>query len=83
MTQKEYREKVSVLEEKIKELRESEKILIEKQFNYNQVLEDYHRVSEELKMANRAIDMHLQTEQGLRETINRYEKMLDRVTFNC
>ena len=83
MTQKEYQEKIAVLEEKIKELRESEKYLLEKQSNYTQVLEDYYIANRNLEMERRANDMHCEKIRELNGIIERYEKMIDRVTYNC
>ena len=83
MTQKEYQEKIAILEEKIKELRESEKYLLEKQSNYTQVLENYYIANRDLEMERRANIMHCEEIRELREIIDRYEKMIDRVTFNC
>lgn len=83
MTQKEYQEKIAVLEEKIKELRESEIYLLEKQSNYNQVLEDYYIANRNLEMERRANQMNCENIRELNGIIERYEKMIDRVTYNC
>ena len=83
MTQKEYKEKIEGLEEKIKELRESERYLLEKQSNYNQVLEDYYIANRNLEMERRANQMNCENIRELRKIIDRYEKMIDRVTYNC
>jgi hypothetical protein len=82
MTQKEYEEKIAELEGRIKELTKIAENEALKTYNYEQLLKDYHRVSEELSSANRAIDMHIQTEQSLNETIRRYGNILDRVSIS-
>ena len=76
MTQKER-------EEYEKEKEEYEYEIRELKSSYMQTLENYQRINEELRTEREYNRQNCTTIKALQETIERYEKMLDRVTYNC
>jgi hypothetical protein len=83
MTQAEYREEINKYKEFLKE---SNKQLEEerlKNYNYQQVLEDYHRINEYLRREQEINTQIKMENQQLRETIEQYEKILNRVNISC
>lgn len=83
MTQKEYKEKIEFLEKQAKGLMKENEALRLQEYKYEQVLENYHRVSEELKQERDYNANNCKTIDNLQNMIRQYEKMLDRVTFTC
>lgn len=83
MTQKEYQEKITCLENAIKDLEHQLEIKTKEEIKYEQLLEDYHSINEELREQKKLNEMNDHTVQELRNTIRQYEKMLSKVTFNC
>lgn len=82
MTQKEYKEKISELEYEIKKLLEELDLERSKSYNYEQVLEDYHRTSEELKQEKQYNIMNCDKITEQQKIIERYERILDKFTFS-
>ena len=82
MTQKEYKEKIEFLENRAKGLMKENEALRLQEYKYEQVLENYYRVSEELKQERDYNANNCKTIDNLQNIIRQYEKMLDRVTFN-
>ena len=82
MTQKEYKEKIEFLENRAKGLMKENEALRLQECKYEQVLENYYRVSEELKQERDYNANNCKTIDNLQNMIRQYEKMLDRVTFN-
>lgn len=82
MTQKEYQEKLKALENEIIELKKEVDYEKNKFYNYEQVLEDYHRVSEDLRREKECNLHNTLTIERLNKTIEQYEKILNKFTIN-
>lgn len=83
MTQKEYNENLLKLEEENKRLRSDLVFEKNKNLDHEQLLEDYHRVSEELRTSRRYEKENIATIERLNATVEQYEKILNRFTINC
>lgn len=81
MTQKEYKEKIEFLENRAKGLMKENEALRLQEYKYEQVLENYHRVSEELKQEREYNMQNCKTIDNLQSMIRHYEKMFDKVSF--
>jgi hypothetical protein len=82
MTQKEYNEKILESEKENKDLRKELEFERRKNFNYEQVLEDYHRVSEELNKEREANIQNEYTIKNQNDVIEKYKEILDKFTIN-
>lgn len=83
MTQAEYREELDKYKKIISEAENRLQEEINKNYNYEKVLEDYYRTNEELRWQRELNDKNEIIIQELQRTIERYEKILERVTINC
>lgn len=83
MTQAEYREKLEQFEKILADNNKRLQEEINKNYRYEQVLEDYHKVSEELRREQEINTQIKMVNQQLRETIEQYEKILNRVNISC
>ena len=82
MTQKEHKEIVDELEKQIRELKKELDLEKNKSYNYEQVLEDYHRISEDLRVEKEWNRQNVASIERLNATIERYERILDKFTIN-
>ena len=82
MTQKEYKDKLLELENKIKEQAKELEYERIKEYKYEQVLENYHSVNEELRNEKEYNKLNCLTIDRLQKTIEQYEKILDKFTIN-
>ena len=82
MTQKEYNEKIMQYEDEIKKLKQELDFEQNKSYNYERVLEDYYRTSEDLRKEKEWNKQNVCTIERLQNTIDRYEKILDKFTIN-
>lgn len=83
MTQAEYREKIERYEKLLADNNNRLQEEINKNYRYEQVLEDYHRVNEYLRREQEINTQIKMENQQLRETIEQYEKILNRVNISC
>lgn len=83
MTQKEYQENLRKLEKENRELLlRLEKYELEED-KYKRVLEDYYIAKRDLEIQIDINKMNDAEVEHLKETIEQYEKILNRVTINC
>lgn len=83
MTQKEYKEKISSLENKIKDLIKEVESLRLRNYNYESTLEQYYIINEELRKEKEWNRQKELTINGLQDVIARYERILDKFTISC
>lgn len=82
MTQKEYREILLKKDNEIIELRKKLETEKDKYYNYQQILEDYHITSEDLRKEKEWNKQNVNTIEEQRRIIEKYEKILDKFTIN-
>lgn len=82
MTQKEYKEEIEKYKKLIKNAEERLEEELNKNYKYEQVLEDYHRTNEELRQEKEWNKQNVNTIEGQRSIIEKYEKILDKFTIN-
>lgn len=83
MTQKEYIENLKEKENRIKALECELQKEQTKNVNYEMALENNAILNNELKEERQANANNIFTIKQLEKTIERYEKILDRVSINC
>lgn len=83
MTQKEYIENLKEKENRIKALESELEKEKTKNVNYEMALENNAILNNELKEEKQANVNNIFTIKQLEKTIERYEKILDRVSINC
>ena len=81
MTQKEYKEKIEFLEDRVKELTKEVECLTVDKSEHELLLQNYYHVSSKLICEQTASQNYENENRKLREIIERYEKMLDKVSF--
>lgn len=83
MTQKEYKEKLDILEKEKENLQQELEKERVKTYNYEHVLEQYFIANEDLKREKEFNIQNVSTIERLQRTIEQYEKILDRFSINC
>lgn len=83
MTQKEYNKKLSELKEENTLLKKEIESIKSKTYNYEVFLERYYVTNEELKQEKEYNRQNVLTIERLQNTINQYEKILNRFSINC
>ena len=76
MTQAEYKQEIEKLNEIIKNMKY-------KADKYESLLEDYYSINESLRFEQRISNEKTEKIKQLRETIEQYEKILNRVNISC
>ena len=82
MTQKEYKEKIAELENENKRLKKELEIERDKTYNNEHLLEQYYAINEQLRAEQRLNMMNNERIENQTRVIDRYEKILDKFTFN-
>lgn len=81
MTQKEYNEKTDILKQEIDNLKKELTIEKTKTYNYEEVLEKYYIINEQLRQEKEFNKQNCLMIERLQKTIEQYEKMLDKFTI--
>ena len=82
MTQKEHNEKIEKYKQQIEELNLQLQEENRKNYNYEQVLEKYFTVNEELKREQESNKLNCKVIREQEEIIEKYKAIVDKFTFN-
>ena len=83
MTQKEYKEEVEKLTEKIKKTQTELEEERAKTKNYQYFLEEYYNAKKMLDDQMKYNDMNCEKIRQQEDLIERYQKIIDKFTINC
>lgn len=82
MTQKEYKEEINKYKELLKKAEERLQEELNKNYKYEQVLENYYIAKEDLRKEKEYNALNCQSINEKNSIIERYEKILDKFTIN-
>lgn len=82
MTQKEYKEEINKYKELLKKAEDRLQEELNKNYKYEQVLENYYIAKEDLRKEKEYNVLNCQSINEKNSIIERYEKILDKFTIN-